>query len=698
MSDHNHVPHAKNRAGVPQGSDSAEAAVLQKLMPEYVSLYRIEANSGEYEILRLEGNTNAAELVKESWNPYEDFDEYTSQYARRFILPEEQKEFKDWFLCRNMKSALLDHESISYHYQSISSERERTFYEAYAVREDADESHFTILLGFRNIDSILYKEKQVQEELERALDEARISSEIISAIAKLYQCIVRIDLRDGRYEEIRNSDGSWPFHGTGICTPEMHIECAQMAAEEYQEVLTRFLDLSTLAERMAQNETIAMEYRMENGDWHKLRFIENKRNEDGRLTHVLCAIRSISDIKKKEQELQYQISEAKKENALKTCTLRNMSHDLRTPLNGIMGMLEIANQNPDDMELQQKCRDQMLRSSRYLLSLVDDVLAMSKLEAEETEIPDTAFDLTELLGLVNREAQIKAEEKNVSYAVDWERGDLPFLCLLGNPVYAARLLTAITDNAVKFTEPGGSVRVWCEKKEIKGKQIVYEFGCEDNGIGMSEEFLPHAFEMFSQEKETSRTGYEGSGLGLTIARELARRLGGNIALTSQKGKGTTVRAELPFRISDREELALCPESKEKENVSVEGRRALLVEDNELNMEIAQFMLESNGILTDEASDGEEAVAKFADSAPGDYDMIFMDIMMPKMNGWDAARTIRAMQREDAETVPIFAMSANCFAEDIVNSRIAGMNEHLTKPLNEKKLLEVIRKYLRNQRK
>ena len=181
MSDHNHVPYAKKKTGAPKESASAEAAVLQKLLPEYVSLYRIEANSGEYEILRLEGNTNAVELVKESWHPYKDFDEYTSQYARRFILPEEQKEFKDWFLCRNMKSALLDHESISYHYQSISAEKERTFYEAYAVMEDADESHFTILLGFRNIDSILYKEKQVQEELERALDEARISSEIISA-------------------------------------------------------------------------------------------------------------------------------------------------------------------------------------------------------------------------------------------------------------------------------------------------------------------------------------------------------------------------------------------------------------------------------------------------------------------------------------------------------------------------------------
>lgn len=218
MSDHNHVPYAKKKTGAPKESASAEAAVLQKLMPEYVSLYRIEANSGEYEILRLEGNTNAVELVRESWHPYEDFDEYTSQYARRFILPEEQEEFKNWFLCRNMKSALLDHENISYHYQSISAESERTFYEAYAVMGDADESHFTILLGFRNIDSILYKEKQVQEKLEKALEEARISNEIISAIAKLYQYIVRVDLRDGRYEEIRNCNGITPFHSPGICS------------------------------------------------------------------------------------------------------------------------------------------------------------------------------------------------------------------------------------------------------------------------------------------------------------------------------------------------------------------------------------------------------------------------------------------------------------------------------------------------
>ena len=254
------------------------------------------------------------------------------------------------------------------------------------------------------------------------------------------------------------------------------------------------------------------------------------------------------------------------------------------------------------------------------------------------QIPDTAFDLTELLGSVNREAQIKAEEKNVSYAVDWERGDLPFLCLLGNPVYAARLLTAIADNAVKFTEPGGNVRVWCEKKEVKGNQAVYEFSCEDNGIGMSEEFLPHAFEMFAQEKETSRAGYEGSGLGLTIARELALRLGGNIALTSQKGKGTTVRAELPFRISDREELALCPESKEKENVSLEGRRALLVEDNELNREIAYELLSEPGLIVDVAENGQEAIRLLGSHPEHYYELIFMDIQMPVLNGYETTET------------------------------------------------------------
>ena len=441
--------------------------------------------------------------------------------------------------------------------------------------------------------------------------------------------------------------------------------------------------MSTLAERMKNEETIVMEYQMKDGNWHTLRFIEKKRDENGQLTHVLCAIRSISDVKKKELNLMYQVSEAKKDAALKARFLSNMSHDIRTPVNGIMGMIDLANCYPEDVEVQQKCRDQIMKSSKYLVSIVSDILEMNKLESGDFSEKELTFDLAELLNKANTDKQIQAEEKAVDYVVDWEKSDLRHICLKGNPVYLKKILDAVSDNAVKFTEPGGSVHVWCKEKSADDENVVYEFECSDNGIGMSQEFIPHACEMFSQENITSRSKYEGTGLGLAISEKMAESLGGTIEIKSRKGIGTTVRVTLPFKIGNPKKLA---KAESHEEISLEGKRALVAEDNELNMEIVKFMLENKGVHVECAADGMEAVKKFEESAPGYYDAVFMDIMMPNMNGWDAARKIRSMKRSDAGTVPIIAMSANALAEDMINSRISGMNQHITKPLEEEKLV------------
>ena len=313
---------------------------------------------------------------------------------------------------------------------------------------------------------------------------------------------------------------------------------------------------------------------------------------------------------------------------------------------------------------------------------------MNKLESEEVIKQDIPFDLAELLSKANTERQMQAAEKLIEYKVDWERSDMKYTSLIGNPLYLARILNIVAENAIKFTNAGGCIQVWCEKKAENAEQVIYQFGCSDNGIGMSEEFLSHAFDMFAQENETSRARYEGTGLGLAMARKIADRLGGTIEIESKKGCGTTVLMTLPFRIGE------SSESEEKnvagtEAVSLEGLRALVAEDNELNMEIVKFMLEENGIQADCAGDGLDAVSKFEKSEPGYYDVICMDIMMPHMNGWDAARKIRSMKREDAHSIPIIAMSANSFTEDIINSRISGMNRHVAKPLDMKKLLHVI---------
>lgn len=404
------------------------------------------------------------------------------------------------------------------------------------------------------------------------MEKVKLSNEIISSIARTYQYISRIDIQADYFEEINNRDTEHlKFTKSGKLSESNEKVCRQYVAEEYQEAFFKFVDLKTLPERMKNEETLVLEYRMKDGDWHRLRFVEKKRDENGVLTHVLCLIRSISDTKKWEHELMYQVEEARKAAALKARFLSNMSHDIRTPMNGIIGTLNLANRYPDDLEVQRKCREQIMTSSKYLVSIVNDILDMNKLESG---------------GVVEQE--------------------IPFN-LAGNPIYVERLLTNISDNAVKFTGPGGSVRVWCAEKYADEERVVYEFGCADTGIGMSETFLERAFEPFTQENETSRSRYEGTGLGLAIAKKIVDRLDGDIAIESKKGVGTTVTMTLPFKIGE-------PVEKEKnvnyEEIPVEGLRALLAEDNELNMEIAKFMLEDYGIHVECAADGEEAVQKF----------------------------------------------------------------------------------------
>ena len=591
-----------------QDMSSEDMYVLKKLFTEYVSLYRLKLNSGKYEILRLIANTNAKQIVGEEYRIFADYDEFTRRYAETFIPETEQEEFLDWHKCENLKKRLQEKESLTYYYHSVSKDGKDSYYEAYAVKGKTDGKNFYIFLGYRNVDGILYKEKAIQEQLQRALDEAKLSNEIIEAIAKSYQYISRIDISKNWFEEISNrAVENMNYKKSGEVTSGNRNVCKKLVAEEYQEAFLKFADITTLPVRMKNEETIVMEYQMKDGNWHKLRFIEKKRDKDGNLTHVLCAIRSISDVKKKEQELLQQVAEARKDAALKSRFLSNMSHDIRTPINGIIGMTELADRYPDNPEMQKKCREKLLESARHLVSMVNDILDMNKLESGgvvEQEIP---FNLAELLNRVNLGKQKQAAEKNVEYIVDWEQSDIRHMDLAGNPIYVERLLTNISDNAVKFTGPGGSVRVWCAEKYADEERVVYEFGCADTGIGMSETFLEHAFEPFTQENETSRSRYEGTGLGLAIAKKIVDRLDGDIAIESKKGVGTTVTMTLPFKIGE-------PVEKEKnvnyEEIPVEGLRALLAEDNELNMEITKFMLEDYGIHVECAADGEEAVQKF----------------------------------------------------------------------------------------
>ena len=663
----------------------AERRILDKICADFTAVYYVELNTGSFEILHINDGTNVKKMnLKQGDN----FNSSADQYAVQYLYEKERQEFKDWISTGHLKEQLSRKERITYHYRSKPNPNQHEFFEAQAAKIYEDEKHFFALVGFRHIDDIMEKETTIQNQLKQALDEARLSNEIISAIAKSYCSIYRIDVQKDFFEEISNDSEIHKLTGNrGSASEKLYQLCDTMVASEYRSLIRPFLDVSTLSARLKTEEYISTEYRMCDGSWHRMLFTVKKRDESGNVTHVLCTVRSISDSKRREEDLNFAAEAAKREAEMKTRFLATMSHDIRTPLNGIIGMVNMGNQYADDPQMQQKIREKVMESLKYLVSLVNDVLDMNKLQSGDLKDQQLLFDLTEVLQELNQIYDERAAKKGIRYEIDWKNGTYSHSTLVGNPVYLGRILSNIMDNAIKFSQSGSVLTLGVKEETLDDDRANFTFYCKDQGVGMSEDFIAHAFDMFSQESETSRSRYEGTGLGLAITKQLVDRMDGSIELKSKAGVGTTVIVKIPFKIGTQDKNSnLSDKPVSLDDYSVEGMRALVVEDNELNMEIFRCILEDSGMEVTCAVDGQEAVEIFEKSAPDYFGVIYMDIMMPRMNGLDAARTIREMKRRDARRVPIIAMSANSFAEDIINSRLAGMNVHLAKPLDAEKMI------------
>lgn len=659
-----------------------EKQILESLSSDFTAIYYLEVNSGKFEPVHIQNESNASELIK-NYLEYKDFYEYTYQYAMHYIPKEEQPEFLWWFSRDNLKNLLKTQASLTQHYHSHPNAHNHQYFETKVVKVSEDNEECHVLLGFRYIDDIIEKERAAQKRLQDALDETQRSNETISTIAKSYSAIYQLDLETDTYERI---SGNEMIPKTGCASKRMYEICEQEVAPEYRNIIHQFVDLKTLASRLEKEDDILAEYRVADGNWHKLRIIVRKRDENGKAIQAIATIRTISETKRKELNLFFEAEQAKREAKIKTRFLQNMSHDMRTPLNGISGMLHMADQNPDDLELQKSTRNKIHQSLNYLISLVNDVLDMNDLESDHFTEEEADFDITTLLGSINIDAQQLAQEKNIQYILDWYEGQLSHSHFRGYPIYLSRILMIVVQNAVKFTPENGEIHVWMNEKYLDDSTSLLEFRCKDNGIGMSQDFIKHAFDLFAQEDSSSRSTYQGTGLGLPIAKKLVDYMHGEIYLESEKGVGTTVTIQIPFKLGKQIEN----KAKFTESVSLEGLHALVAEDNDLNMEIVKYMLERNGIQVVCAKDGQEVVSLFEQSQINEYDFILMDIMMPKLNGLDATRKIRSIKRQDAKIVPIIAMSANAFVEDMLNSKIAGMNMHLAKPLDETKLMEALK--------
>ena len=387
-------------------------------------------------------------------------------------------------------------------------------------------------------------------------------------------------------------------------------------------------------------------------------------------------------------ELLIAAKKAEAANEAKTEFLQRMSHDIRTPINGICGMLDMADHYADDMKKQTEYRAKIKGASYLLLELVNEILDMSKLESDEVVLEESPFNLSS----ISREVLVVigqiAAEQNIR--IVWEKKEITHRHLIGSPGYVKRVMMNILSNAVKYNKENGCIYISC--REIPSEQpgmTTMEFVCRDTGIGMTEGFQKYIFEPFAQEHTGSRTKFAGTGLGMPISKKLIEKMGGTITFESEEGVGTTFVIRVPFRINtDRSDRV---ETREKQEASIRGMHILLAEDNELNMEIAEFMLQNEGAVVTKAWNGQEAVELFEKSRSGKFDVILMDIMMPVMNGYEATKRIRSLDREDAKEVPIIAMTANAFTEDRIRAKEAGMNEHVAKPVDGELLVKVIHK-------
>ena len=522
--------------------------------------------------------------------------------------------------------------------------------------------------------------------LKKALDEATKRSEIILAIATLYVTIVHVNVKERTYELLKGHDLVQKIFGQkGKIDDVMERLPTTFAAKEWREQYREFLDFDTLAERLRNTNFVSNEFMNINGEWRVSRFIVKSRDTQGNVVDVLYVVRDITEEKLRElmyqKQLKASMEDAQRANISKTAFLQRMSHDIRTPLNGIVGMIHIAEKHKNDVAKLREFRQKVLQSTDYLQKLINNVLDISKLESGSLMLEYKSFDLVELLSNNMTVVAMSAYENGVRFEGGVEANTIRHRYLIGSPVHLSRVLMNLASNAIKYNHFHGTVNVHCEELSDDGNMAVFQFVCSDTGLGMSEEFQKHAFDVFAQEGKQSTTTFSGSGLGLSIVKDIIELMGGMIELESKENVGSTFTVTVPFKIDHLVENNDSQKDSCSQSMELSGKRVLLVEDNAINMEIAHAILEEEHLNITEAKNGKEALEIFQNSKLNEYDVIIMDVMMPVMDGLEATKAIRMLEREDAKRIPIIAMTANAFEEDRKACLDAGMDEHIGKPID-----------------
>ena len=539
-------------------------------------------------------------------------------------------------------------------------------------------------------------EQQQKRKLQEALDAATLNNEIISAISKIYFSIYRIDLVNDIYEEVSSENELHRLTGhTGKASTQMRELCHSFVAEEYQPQVLQFFDLSTLARRLQHDESLAIEYLAQDGNWHLARFIVKRRNEDGEVTNVLYVTRLISEQKRRERNWISAAREAERANQAKSDFLSRMAHDIRTPLNAIMGFNDIASRAVDNPQKVTESLEHIRTAGAYLQQLVNDILDITAIEGNHLRLLPRPMQLSSVCTMLTDIFTHMAQKKQIQ--MDFQLHDLDHSDLVADDLRLKQIYANLLSNAIKYTPDGGQVTFELfEQTGDKPETVQLTAVIRDTGIGIRADYLEKMYEKFSREVDTRVNNVRGSGLGLSIVRELVDLMGGNIDVQSEVGKGTTftVRLQLPYidqipaPVTTASHTLPCA----GDAGSCNGMHLLIAEDNDLNYDVISELLSMHGLTCERAENGKICLERFSSMPAGTYDAILMDMQMPVMDGPEAARAIRALQSPEAKKIPILAITANAFAQDIDKCKAAGMNEHLAKPVNIHQLLATLARY------
>ena len=662
--------------------------ILSALSRDYTTVLLCDLKKDTFEVVKGDTFTHNIHTGKQhlvlAGNCYSERVRY---FFENVLIKESAPEYLERLLPDHLMKELQETDSIEIYHKTIPNGTGSRHFLARAIRLSNEEDHFKIILGFYSVDEIMKKEQEI--ELQR---------EIIEGLGKEYFSVLAVELDKDQVLSYRESGEN------GKIISDFCKKCGNrwskiipsyaetMVSDNTNGEFEKQLGLEALRSR-EEDYSMGYEFKLETGiKYYQVRVAYVKKKDGTRMAVV--GTRNIDSLIKKErmqeEKLKKAYAVAENANKAKTEFLNNMSHDIRTPMNAIVGFTDIAMKRKPDKEVE-NCLKKIRQSSEYLMTLINDVLDISRIESGKLEYKPVPVDLRDMINTVLSIARGYTENRDLNFYVSREELKTPYV--MADELRIREVLLNIISNAVKFTKDGGTISFAAENGPGNDEHhMIVRYRISDTGIGMSEEFQARIFDEFSQENGGARTSYKGTGLGMAIAKQYVDLMGGKIEVSSRKGIGSTFTVEIPLLIA--EQILSEKEEKLRKDMDLHGLHVLLAEDNDLNAEIAVALLEEQGMIVTRTVDGKSALAQFCNTAPGTFDLILMDIMMPEMNGYETTTAIRNLpDRPDGKKIPIIAMTANAFAEDVQAALNTGMDDHVAKPIDMSILISVITKYI-----